>query len=913
MDSLPERNRNIKMTKWDKRLVDSDNAICKNIDTIAFVDRGFASVNILSQLRNLLDHLCVKIYVENGQTEKHNDYDTIKAANKYVSSVYKYREIKRFHGMLQVSASHYTLDPENSERLMLKYYEQLLKIKKLIHDEFGIEILRSLKNFPLNLDPEFTAYHKAISDRIEGLDLSNAPTEERRFYIFKIKPFFVDEDIYYEVTFSPASERASKFDRIIAFTKLDILPNYATYLRTTQSSIEVLGVNMPILIIVGWKPAIRICEFKNLGKIFGLDFPSHRTNEYERTMEYLSGTHSSLSDIVNYDDAEFNRSLRWIQSGGPARHISTLLTACRNLTSKGLDGSNVIRYLLFRMNNKIIKDQYVNEACGLLSKLKLSRRSKPFDTLPFSFSLVNHNPSYYDLLNAIPLAGHEPEMLARLLTNNAEHRGTMYTPLSEIPRFFDVDFCADAYNSRLYRGHPHARIELSNNHAYIRKYDENVYKIILHLKSLASIGVAGYTANVDAWLATPGILIDSEEKRTALRTMFASSRVAFIYGAAGTGKTTLLDHLSNVFNDKSKLYLANTNPAVENLKRRVRAANSSCMTIYSYLRHNAPECDVLFIDECSTVSNEDMLAILEYNKFRLLVLVGDMFQIESIRFGNWFGICNSHFNGQLKTDLVKTYRTSCPELIETWNHIRKLSDCMLEHIARNGYSYRLDNTIFDKLVDDEVVLCLNYGGLYGINNINRFLQSNNPGDAIKWGIHVYKKGDPILFTETERFPRLYNNLKGEIIDFHIVGASIVFTLKVYTILTDLDLEYTEIEFVELSGDGLSTIIRITIDADGDGDNDIDTDRSVVLFQIAYAISIHKAQGLEYKSVKVVITHDVEDMITHNIFYTAVTRTKEKLKIYWSPETEHKILGNMKLQFNRADYDLLRKIHPDIMK
>ena len=45
---------------------------------------------------------------------------------------------------------------------------------------------------------------------------------------------------------------------------------------------------------------------------------------------------------------------------------------------------------------------------------------------------------------------------------------------------------------------------------------------------------------------------------------------------------------------------------------------------------------------------------------------------------------------------------------------------------------------------------------------------------------------------------------------------------------------------------------------------------MVPFQIAYAVSIHKAQGLEYESVKVVITEDIDEMITHNIFYTAIT-------------------------------------------
>lgn len=899
------------MAVYDQWLSNSDMAICMNIETFAFLDRGQLSVNLLSQLRNLLDHICVKIYVDNGRSIKSNYYELIKAANKYVGSEYKYREIKRFHDMLQISASHYTLDPENSERLMLKYYEKLLKIKKIMREDFGLEILHNINKFPLKLDPEFAAYYKAISERIENINLSNAQTEEQRFYIYKTKPFFVEDEIYYEVTFSPASERASKFDRIIAFSKFDILPNYASYLRLTESYIKVLGVNMPILIIVGWMPAIRICEFKNLAKILGLDFSTHRTKEYENTMAYLRSEHCTLLDVVNFDNAMFGRFLRLIQ-GGPARHISTMLIRCRNLITAGKDGSNIIRYLLFRMNNKVIKDQFYNEPCGRLSKLNLTVRSKPFDTLPFSFSLVNHNPLYNDLLSSIPLEGHESELLSRFLANNAEHKGTMYTPVSEIPSFIDAESNADDYNSRLYRGHPHAKILISNDHAFINKYDDNVYNIIQKLKTLTETGVEGYTAIVDSWLSTPGVFVDSDEKRNALRSMFAKSKVAFIFGAAGTGKTTLINHLSNVLHDKNKLYLANTNPAVENLKRRVRAANSSCMTIYSYIRRKVP-CDVLFIDECSTVSNEDMLEILNINKFRLLVLVGDMYQIEAIRFGNWFGICNSHFKGDYKVDLVDTYRTTCPELIETWKQIRTLSDCMLEHITRNGYSHRLDHTIFDKSDEDEVVLCLNYGGLYGINNINRFLQSNNSGEAIKWGIHVYKKGDPILFTETERFPQLFNNLKGEIVDFCIVENTIVFTLKVFTVLTSLDLEYSEIEYVSPADDGESTIIKITVDADGDGENDIDSDRSVVPFQIAYAISIHKAQGLEYKSVKVVITHDVEDMITHNIFYTAVTRTKEKLKIYWSPETENKILGNMKLQFNRADYDLLRKIHPDIMK
>jgi len=64
---------------------------------------------------------------------------------------------------------------------------------------------------------------------------------------------------------------------------------------------------------------------------------------------------------------------------------------------------------------------------------------------------------------------------------------------------------------------------------------------------------------------------------------------------------------------------------------------------------------------------------------------------------------------------------------------------------------------------------------------------------------------------------------------------------------------------------------------------------VIPFQVSYAVSIHKAQGLEYDSVKIVITEDIDEMITHKIFYTAITRTKNLLKIYWSPESQEKIL------------------------
>ena len=78
------------------------------------------------------------------------------------------------------------------------------------------------------------------------------------------------------------------------------------------------------------------------------------------------------------------------------------------------------------------------------------------------------------------------------------------------------------------------------------------------------------------------------------------------------------------------------------------------------------------------------------------------------------------------------------------------------------------------------------------------------------------------------------------------------------------------------------------------------------FQVAYAVSIHKAQGLEYDSVKVVITDAAnEDDIWHNIFYTAITRARDQLKIFWTPETQHAVLNGLVRKASGKDVELLK--------
>lgn len=896
----------------EQHIYNIDNAICRNLDESNRDNRDLTAINILSQLRNLVDHICVKIYFSRGGHQKDAYYENIKAASN-MPLAGKYAFIKELYSYLQISASHYTLDPNSSERLMLKYYEYLLRLKNLMKEEFCMEILHNLYKFPLNTDEDFAVYYNAIAEKIENLDMVNILTDENKFYIQNIKPFFVNENIYYEITFTLAGESDEKSERLIAFTKQEILPFYAVNMRLASTRILIHGVYMPLMIIIDWIPSIRLCELNNFSKILNIPLSFNRTKEYYNLMFYLRDNRVTLTDIMDYSDSEFNRFIINILNGAKTRNIATLLKRSRSIIKKNSEGSNIIRYLMLRMNNKIIRSQLSVSPCTILSRLYLSRKCKPFDCLPFSFSLAGHNPMIADVIRAIPSKGHEPEFLARRLASNAEHKGMLYTPESELSCFDDIRILADKYNAQLYKGHQSSRIEEFGRHFFINGYDLIVHEIICGLKNLANKGISNYTAKVDSWLNNSGMIVDCSEKINALRNVFSNSKVVFVFGAAGTGKSTFINLLSLVFDTYSKLYLANTNPAVDNLRRKVNAPNTEFRTIASYNSRGIDNCDILFIDECSTVSNSDMVTILRRNAFRMLVLVGDMYQIESINFGNWFGICESHFRGSNVVKLERPYRTHIPELLKVWTEVRTLSNKMLEFLTREGYSHTLDESVFTPADTDEIVLCLNYSGLYGINNINRFLQTNNPNPPVKWGVKVYKINDPILFRESTRFsPFLYNNLKGRISNIEISDTRIYFTIDVDRVLTDIDLENTEIEYIGSAQDNTGTRIRIWIDQNTDIDGDDDNNQYVVVpFQIAYAVSIHKAQGLEYKSVKVVISPDVEQQITHNIFYTAITRTREQLRIYWSPETEKSVISNMKQQFNQRDYQLLKQRYKDI--
>lgn len=897
------------MQRIDRDILNIDQVICSNINLIDFetVTRALVSQNLLSFSRNLVEHIAVKIY-GNGR-DIVVDLETIKPAMEYLKRDNRYQFLRSFHGFLQESESHYTPENEGAERLVLKYYQYYLLIKDFMKKQFHMDILHNLDKFPLDTDTSIQEYHRKIAEKLNATSFINDLTGSQRLYVHKVVPFIALGKVYFEVILTPAYDTTSKFDRFVCYTSFWVPPHYAIKADIHHEDISLEDKKMPINILSNYQVSIRPCELNNYASIFGDDMDIKANHaEYRGVMMYLSKSGASLLEIVLSSDREYYRIKQEMFSRSQVHHFENVLDKSRELILSDRPGATTIRYLLHTMNNKVIKNQRSYDENKYLSGLRLNYGCIPFDTMPFATSLIQHIPGNSALFGSVEKYGRDCELLANYIQSNMNVNSRLYTKETDlIARFPDLDKLIMAFNKKLYKPkHLRRRIEKFGKNIYVAEAYENTKNIIEKLQGLSQSGMRGYNGAILSWLEEADI--DSDEKKNILINMFNESCVALIYGAAGTGKTYLINHISQFFDEYEKLYLANTNPAVENLKRKVHAQNCEFLTIKKYImsQHIQTEYDLLIMDECSMVSNADMNAILSKTKYKMMILVGDTYQIEAINFGNWFSFAKYFIPQYAWWELENPYRTKDDGLLKLWRKVRLLAPNLTEYIVSQRYSSSLDSTVFDKRADDEIILCLNYDGLYGINNINRFLQNNNPNKAFQWDLWTFKIGDPILFNESERFtPVLYNNLKGNIVNIEADKAAdeIWFSIEVDKILMDIDTDSVGLELLKPNNSGKS-VVRFKVKKKKESDDDRDfADDTDIPFQIAYAVSIHKAQGLEYDSVKVIITRDVDEMVTHNIFYTAITRSKKHLKIFWSPETMHNIISKFEMMNARNDANI----------
>lgn len=789
-------------------------------------------------------------------------------------------------------------DEGQSERLMLKYYNFLWQIRKFMREHYGMSILNNLEKFPIKIDELDKEYYDLVASAINSIDISPRAVSMSRFYVQKKVPFFVGTERYYEVVLQLASVYATKYNRVTVYTKENISTSYSVQIAYVDATINLWDITSKIKVITNWKVSIGPRCLNKLGKILKVQTKiNSKYGEYIELMNFLTKTGMNFLDLIDLQEFDFYELINSIYRNTNTSVFKEILLILRKrfcMTSKET-GRNVIRYLLLNLReetlNNVMPNQFYQKL--LCENLNLSAKCIPFEKNPYISNLAGGKTSEGNLTKIVNAVGSEKMEIVRpylSLKNAIKRTGEIY---------FDARTVATEKEIKDYNNHldfwerkQGYKINIVDGIATIDSYEKATLDVLGKLLELSKRGNKGQRELNQKFLRESKIDFADILKEQAIREVFVNSHLLLIYGAAGTGKTTLINYISNLMSNSRKLFLSKTHTAKQNLQRRIDNPGSSAdfVSIDSFTKKvTVQDYDIIFIDECSTIDNRTMAAFLDkVESDTFLVLAGDIYQIESIEFGNWFYYAKDIINIKgANVELLSTWRTKDTNLISLWNEVRDKESLITEKLVIDGpFSEDIGSGIFKKLAKDEVILCLNYDGKFGLNNINNYFQNaNSSKEAVYWQEWSYKEGDPILFNDTARFSLLYNNLKGRIIKIDKESDRISFTIDVDVVLTERDCKREEIELIDNKES--STRICFTVYAYNDEKNDGDDElrmKSIIPFQLAYAVSIHKAQGLEYDSVKVIIPRSNSERITHGIFYTAITRAKKYLKIYWSSET-----------------------------
>lgn len=881
----------------EKTIYTIDSKICGIIDDYSVLqDPQKAADYSIQFLRTYLETIAARIYSEahpgilvpiRGKDKWYTTY------MKYLKENNEYRYIYRLHSSLQITTSHYVPDEDGAIRLMAGYIPALYQLQNQMRENFNMHLLHNLDNYPQEKESEFDPFYESVFEALKKIDARYFDEHTNdRYYIVRKKYRCIGGRGFFEYTLSYAQEEVTKFDKFVAYSMNDIPDNYSIQCDFARSTVEFNGIDIDIKVITSWNVSIRPCELEKIALICGNNIRVRSDKEYYKAlMMFLSRTGMNLLDIVMADTQdEYDTYIQTIKLDLCAE-LKEAFARIRDIIISNKPGCNILRYLLAFSKNDIIRDQISEYSNNRLSYLFLKNESIPFDEKPYTSSLCGHNINSSRLHRCIEvLDDYESQYVSSLVNKEAYDSNTLYVSV-DADKIDYFRYQIDLFNASLYKNSKRQQLRRINtfaNHLYVDNYYNLTKSVIERLQSLSTEGVDNYAemlAECEMFLNG----IDDEDKLQIINHIFQKSRLGLIYGAAGTGKTRIAEYIATVFEGKNILLLANTNAAKNNLERRI-AISADCYTIYDYLKNGNVhrKYDLTIVDECSTVSNEDILKLLDKCNDGAFLLLGDIYQIESIKFGNWFNFARYFIDKKSAYELSTPYRARDKKrLLDIWGCVRDFDEHMFDRLQANGYISALNESIFQKN-DDEIILCLGYDGLYGINNINRYMQKINPSEPIVWGNWTYKVGDKILFNENRRYGKvLHNNLKGEITSIEKKADVIIFQILVDKIISKSDAFMSGFRTIESDYED-KTLIELIIKKRVERDSDADYSEEIVPFQIAYAVSIHKAQGLEYKSVKVVITEDVDERITHNIFYTAITRTTDQLMIYMSKETQIKL-------------------------
>ena len=664
-----------------------------------------------------------------------------------------------------------------AERLMLKYYNYLWEIRRFMRENYNKSILENLEKFPLDLDTVDSEYYEKVAKQIENIDLTKRNVRVSRYYVHKITPFFVNGERYYEITLQLAGVYSTKYNRVTVYSKMTITTYYSIQIAYTETELELWGIRNNIKVLNDWKVAIDPTCLNKLSKMLMKHTKINRNyQEYVNLMEFLTETGMNLFELINMRKERFSQIYNRVFGTTNTHDFGDVLIQIRREYSKSSCkvGKNTIGYAMLHMRDEILEDLLPNKFYPkrISEKLFVSSRCYPFEKNPMIANLVGTKTSKKDKESIIELLDDskvvslvQPYMT---IDNLISETGELLFKKSEI----GSDAVIENYNTSLddwERDKGYFIIEKEGLVTIASYYDTtiNILKRLLQLTHNVSLD---RQEENERFIKNCGIKFDDIDKKIALKHLFVNSNIMLIYGAAGTGKTTLINYISRMFGNARKLYLTKTHTALQNVRRSLDKNIDNCdfEIIDSITRSNSAVIhDIVFIDECSTIDNRTMELLLgKISNDALIVMSGDIYQIESIDFGNWFFYAKDIVKAKgASIELSSTWRTEKEELKGLWKAVREKSTIVTEMLSMEGpFSENLGENIFH-LDEDEVVLCLNYDGKFGLNNMNQYFQNANTNSkAFSWEEWSYKIGDRIIFTNTRRSTLLYNNLKGTIIN-----------------------------------------------------------------------------------------------------------------------------------------------------